>query len=97
MPFAEIDGITTHYQVSGHGPALLMFSPGGFDARMEKWFDLGVYARIRLFDHLPAHFTCVTFDRRENGLSGGRVEPISWAHYVRQAVGILDQIGRAHV
>lgn len=92
MPFVEIDGITTHYQVSGTGPALLMFSPGGFDARIEKWSDLGVYKRIRLLDHLPAHFTCITFDRRENGFSGGRVEAIGWDHYVRQAAGLLDHL-----
>lgn len=99
MPFAEIDGISTHYQVQGEGPPLLMYSPGGFDARMEKWSDLGVYARIRLMDHLPGHFTCITFDRRENGQSGGRVEKIGWGSYVRQGAGLLDHLGidRAHI
>ncbi len=99
MPFAEIDGLTTHYEVAGTGPALLMYSPGGFDARMERWSDLGVYARIRLMEHLPRHFTCITFDRRENGLSGGRVEKIGWDSYVRQGAGLLDHlgIGKAHV
>lgn len=99
MPFAEIDGIQTHYEVRGSGPALLMYSPGGFDARMDKWSDLGVYARIRLLDHLPNHFTCILFDRRENGQSGGRVETIGWDSYVRQGAGLLDHlgIGRAHL
>ena len=99
MPFAEIDGLNTHYDVRGEGPALLMYSPGGFDARMDKWSDLGVYARIRLMDHLPKHFTCITFDRRENGLSDGRVEKITWDSYVRQGAGLLDHLGvdKAHL
>ena len=99
MPFAEIDGIATRYEVMGEGPPLLMYSPGGFDARIEKWTDLGVYKRIRLLDHLPQHFTCILFDRRENGQSGGRVERITWEHYARQGAGLLDHLGhdRAHL
>ena len=99
MPFAEIDGISTRYEVVGEGPPLLMFAPGGFDARIEKWSDLGVYQRIRLLDHLPPHFTCILFDRRENGQSGGRVERIGWDHYVAQGAGLLDHLGieRAHL
>lgn len=82
MPFAEIDGIDTYYEVRGDGPALLMYSPGGFDARIEQWSDLGVYKRIRLLDHLPEKYTCILFDRRENGRSGGRVEQIAWGKSV---------------
>lgn len=99
MTFAECDGISTRYSVQGSGPPLLMFSPGGFDARIKKWTDLGVYARIKLLDHLPQHFTCITFDRRENGQSGGRVEVIGWDSFVRQAAGLLNHLGieRAHL
>jgi len=99
MPFTDIDGITTHYQMVGDGPPLLMFSPGGFDARISKWSDLGVYKRIKLLDHLPKHFRCILFDRRENGQSGGRVEAICWDDYVRQGAGLLDHLGieRAHL
>lgn len=99
MPFAEIDGIETHYEVRGDGPALLMYSPGGFDARIEQWTDLGVYKRIRLLDHLPKKYTCILFDRRENGRSGGRVERITRTHYVRQGAGLLDVLGieKAHI
>jgi len=99
MPFTEIDGISTRYEVMGDGPPLLMYSPGGFDARVEQWSNLGVYKRIRLLDHLPEHFTCILFDRRENGQSGGRVERITWDHYVRQGAGLLDHLGheKAHI
>jgi len=99
MATVEIDGIETHYEVRGEGPPLLMFAPGGFDAQISKWSDLGVYKRIRLLDHLPQNYTCILFDRRENGLSGGRVERITWSHYVRQGAGLLDHLGveRAHL
>jgi pimeloyl-ACP methyl ester carboxylesterase len=96
---AVIDGITTRYEVRGSGAPLLMFSPGGFDATLDKWTTLGVYARIRILDHLSQKYTCIVFDRRETGESGGRVERVTWAHYVQQAYGLLRHLGieRAHV
>lgn len=99
MPTVEIDGIATRYEVLGDGPPLLMYSPGGFDATVEKWSTLGVYARIRLLDHLPEKYRCVVFDRRETGQSGGRVERVAWASYVAQGRGLLDHLGieRAHL
>ncbi|MDH4191438.1 MAG: alpha/beta hydrolase, partial [Betaproteobacteria bacterium] len=95
MPTALIDGITTRYELVGSGPPLLMFSPGGFDATIEKWSTLGVYARIKLMDHLPKKYTCIVFDRRECGESGGRVERVTWAHYVAQGKGLLEHLGIA--
>ena len=99
MPSAVIDGIETHYEVRGDGPAVLMFAPGGFDASLDKWEGLGVYAKICLLTHLPERFSCIVFDRRETGASGGRVERLSWDGYVRQGVGLLDHLGveRAHL
>lgn len=99
MATAVIDGITTRYEVLGSGPPLLMYSPAGFDATLDKWTTQGVYARIKLLDHLPGKYTCIIFDRRETGQSGGRVERISWAHYVTQGKGLLDhlKIRRAHL
>jgi pimeloyl-ACP methyl ester carboxylesterase len=99
MPTALIDGITTRYEVVGSGPPLLMYSPAGFDATLDKWTTQGVYARIKLLVHLPEKYTCIVFDRRECGQSGGRVEPITWAHYVAQGKGLLDhlKIKRAHL
>ena len=99
MPSAIIDGIATRYEVAGNGPPLLMYAPGGFNAVVEAWTTLGSYARIKLLDHLPQHFTCIMFDRRECGQSGGRVEPVTWAHYVAQGRGLLQhlRIARAHL
>ena len=73
--------------------------PGGFNAVVESWSTLGVYAKTRMIDHLPKQFTCIMFDRRECGQSGGRVEAVTWQHFVAQGKGLLDHLGikRAHV
>lgn len=99
MPTAILDGIKTEYDVIGSGPPLLMYAPGGFDASMDKWSNLGIYAKIKLLDHLPEHFKCIVFDRRETGQSGGRVERITWGHYVEQGKQLLDHLGfeKAHL
>ena len=99
MPIATIDGIATRYDVLGSGPPLLMYAPGGFNAILENWATQGVYAKIKLLDHLPTQYTCIVFDRRECGQSGGRVEPVTWAHFVAQGKGLLDHLNieRAHL
>ncbi|HUQ75359.1 MAG TPA: alpha/beta hydrolase, partial [Burkholderiales bacterium] len=99
MAEALIDGIRTHYDVVGDGPPILMYAPGGFDATIEKWRTQGVYQRVKLLDHLSKKYRCIVFDRRECGQSGGRVEAIAWAQYVRQGKGLLDHLGiaRAHI
>ena len=99
MPFAIIDGIHTRYEVVGDGPPLLMFSPGGFDATLEKWSTLGVYAKTKPLAHLARQYSCIIFDRRETGQSGGRLERVSWADYVAQGKGLLDHlhIKQAHL
>ncbi len=99
MATVAIGGIATRYEVVGSGPPLLMYAPGGFDATVEKWSSLGVYARVKLLDHLPKHYTCVMFDRRECGQSGGRVERVTWRDYAAQGRGLLDHLGvdRAHL
>src|SRR5215831_7772718 len=80
LPTAVIDGIKTRYEVVGSGTPLLMFSPGGFDATLEKWTTLGVYARIKVLDHLSKYYLCIIFDR------------ITWADYVRQGYGLLRHL-----
>lgn len=98
MPTATIDGIATRYETAGSGPPVLMFSPGGFNAALENWAKLG-YSRLNLLGRLAERYTCVTFDRRESGLSGGRVERVAWHDYAAQGRGLLDHLGieRAHV
>jgi pimeloyl-ACP methyl ester carboxylesterase len=99
MATAIIDGITTRYEVVGSGPPLLMFSPAGFDATLEKWTTQSVYATTKMLDHLSKSYSCIIYDRREAGQSGGRVEHVTWAHYVAQGKGLLEHlnINRAHL
>jgi pimeloyl-ACP methyl ester carboxylesterase len=99
VPTVVTDGIATRYEVVGSGPPLLMFAPGGFNSTLDNWKALGLYRRLNLLDHLPERYTCIMFDRREAGGSGGRVERVSWDHYVLQAVGLLDHLDveRAHL
>ena len=99
MAHVTIDGIDTRYEMQGSGPPLLMFSPGGFDATLEKWSTLGVYAKTKMMATLVANYRCILFDRRETGQSGGRIERISWSHYAAQGRGLLDHLGitRAHL
>jgi pimeloyl-ACP methyl ester carboxylesterase len=99
MATAIIDGITTRYELMGAGPPLLMYSPAGFDATLEKWSTQGVYAKTRLLDHLSEKYTCIIFDRRECGQSGGRIERVTWSHFVTQGKGLLDHLNikRAHL
>lgn len=99
MDVVDIDGIATRYQVIGSGDPILMYAPGGFDATLEKWSTQGVYAKIKPIDHLSRHYSCIIFDRRECGQSGGRIERVGFEHYVRQGLGLLDhlKIDKAHL
>lgn len=99
MAFAIVDGIRTRFEVVGAGPPMLLFSPGGFNATVENWRTFGIYARLNLLVHLAEGYTYITFDKRESGQSGGRVERIMWDDYARQGLGLLDGLGieRAHV
>ncbi len=100
MATATIDGIVTRYEVVGSGPPLLMYAPGGFNAVVETWSTLG-----DLCQHQAPRRTC----RRDTpafcstganaGVPGGRVERVTWGHYVAQGKGLLDHLGiaRAHI
>jgi pimeloyl-ACP methyl ester carboxylesterase len=92
MPLVIADGISTRFEVIGSGPPLLMFAPGGFDSTADKWRTLGIYAELKLLDHLPRRHTCIVYDRRECGLSGGRVETIRWRDYANQARALLAHL-----
>lgn len=96
MAFTTINGIRVHYVIQGSGPHLLMFAPGGFRSVISRWTAQGGKREWKEMDGLAAlsrHFTCIAYDRRESGLSGGRVEPLSWELYVREAKGLLDLAG----
>ena len=93
MPYADINGINIRYEVRGSGAPLLMMAPGGFDSTIEKWTTSGIWADLRPLETLTSRYTCITYDRREAGMSGGRVERVSWATYAHEAKGLLDVLG----
>jgi pimeloyl-ACP methyl ester carboxylesterase len=96
MPFATINGIKIHYLIQGTGPHLLMFAPGGWRSVISRWTAAGGKEAFGQMDGIAAlsrHFTCIAYDRRECGLSGGRVERLSWDLYVAEARALLDLAG----
>ena len=93
MPVAIIDGLNVNYHVQGKGPYLLMLAPGGFNSTIESWTRGGVWKEMDSLNTLSQHFTCVAYDRREAGTSGGRVEKLDWKTFARQGFAILDHLG----
>src|SRR6266704_1937056 len=93
MPFATINGIRINYLIQGKGPHLLMFAPGGWRSVISRWTAAGgkeAFGQMDGLATLSRHFSCIAYDRRECGLSGGRVEPLAWDLYVEEAKGLLD-------
>ncbi len=99
MPTTTINGLTINYLTRGSGPPLLMLAPGGFDATIEKWSTAGVWQQVRPLETFTDRFTCIAYDRRESGASGGRVEHLTWQLYAEEAKALLDhlQMDRAFV
>jgi len=96
MPFATINGIRIHYLVQGSGPHLLMFAPGGWRSVISRWTAAGgkeAFGQMDGLATLSRHFTCIAYDRRECGQSGGRVEPLTWDRYAHEAKALLDLAG----
>lgn len=97
MPFVEVEGIRTHYELVGDGPPLLLLAPLGFNPSMEQRRLNRIWRGFQAVDVLARDFRVIVYDRRESGHSGGRVEPLSWALFARHAEGLLDhlEIGQA--
>ena len=96
MPFATINGIRINTLIQGKGPHLLMFAPGGWRSVISRWTAAGgkeAFGQMDGLATLSRHFSCIAYDRRECGLSGGRVEPLDWDLYVREAKALLDLAG----
>lgn len=93
MAKTTINGIPTTYEVRGSGPPLLMLAPGGFDSRIDKWWTAGVWQQVLPLDTFSDRFTCIAYDRRESGASGGRIEKLTWEIYADEAKSLLDHLG----
>jgi pimeloyl-ACP methyl ester carboxylesterase len=73
-----------------------MFAPGGWRSVISRWTAAGGKEAFGQMDGIAAlskHFSCIAYDRRECGLSGGRVETLGWDLYVAEAKGLLDLAG----
>jgi pimeloyl-ACP methyl ester carboxylesterase len=92
MPVATIDGLKVNYHVQGSGPHLLMLAPGGFNSTIERWTNGGVWKEMDAINTLSKTFTVIAYDRREAGLSGARVEKLSWEIFAKQGKAILDHL-----
>ena len=77
MPYAELNWINIHYEVQSTGPPLVMMAPGEFDSTIEKWATSGTWAGVKPLETLTNRYTCIAYDRRETGLSGGTMERVS--------------------
>jgi pimeloyl-ACP methyl ester carboxylesterase len=95
VPTVDVDGIATHYEISGSGPPILMMAPGGFDSAIEKWSTTWPWQHFLPLQIFAPEYTCIAYDRREAGQSGGRLEQLTWAAYADQAKGLLDHLGVA--
>lgn len=93
MPFANIHGIRTHYQVAGDGPPLLLLAPLGDDATIPQRWRERAWRGFKPHEVLARDFQLITYNRRDSGYSGGRIEPLSWMTFASHAEALLDHLG----
>ncbi len=96
MAFTTINGIKIQHEIQGKGTPLLMFAPGGFGSTLARWTAAGGKREWQEMDALTTlskHFKTIAYDRREAGLSGGRIEVLDWSHYVLEARAMLEFAG----
>lgn len=96
MTVATIDGIRTHYQVAGDGPPLLLLAPMGDNASIPQRRLDRAWRGFKPIERLTRDFQVITYDRRESGNSGGRIEPLSWTAFARHADALLEHLGIKH-
>ena len=63
MPTVDIDGIATHYEISGSGPPIVMMAPGGFDSAIEKWSTTWPWRYFLPLIAFASAYTCIAYDR----------------------------------
>ena len=93
MARTMLNSIDVRYEVHGSGPPLLMMAPGGFEGAIAMWGKW--WARVKPIETFSQRYTCIAYDRREAGESGGRVERLSWDLYALEARELLDHLGIA--
>src|SRR5690349_455442 len=91
MPCSTVHGTKTHDVKQGSGPLLLIMAPRAFESTLQSW-DHGKWKEMNAIEALSRHFTVVAYDRREAGLSGGRVEVLSWNVFAQHAKLLLEHL-----
>lgn len=85
MAFAEINGITVHYELIGEATAknLVVFSNSlGTDFRI--W--------LPLFDELPEDYAALFYDSRGHGLTGGDDQAFTMDDLVDDLIALVDAL-----
>ena len=71
----------------------MLLAPLGDNASMpQKWLDR-VWRGFKPTERLTRDFRLITYDRRESGNSGGRIEPLTWMAFARHATDLLEHLG----
>ena len=85
MQFADVNGVTLRYRVTGDptGPAVFLANSLGTDLTI--WDE--VIAR------LPSGYRLIGFDKRGHGLSGLSSEPVTVDILARDLLGLADHLG----
>ena len=84
MPFAAVNGIRIHYELSGTGPRLLHISGSGGDLRRQP----GVFD-----SPLSAHFEILAYDQRGLGQTDKLDGTYTMMDYAQDANDLLDVVG----
>lgn len=87
MPTVKVGDLDIGYEIHGEGPPLLFVM--GYTAARHHW--LGFHRRF------ADRFKVIAFDNRGVGETTATSGAYSTAQMAADALGLLDEIGRAHV
>ncbi|MDH3193446.1 MAG: alpha/beta hydrolase [Acidimicrobiia bacterium] len=84
MPFASVNDITIHYQITGTGPPLVLIAGTGYP---------GATFRPPFVDELAKRSTVITFDHRGTGQSESSDGPYSTRLFATDCIELCRSIG----
>ena len=89
MSIFESGNLKLHYQVTGEGPPLLLFAPGGMRSAIPFWTQ-GSWNPIAA---LADDFTVIAMDQRNAGSSSAPISATdSWDTYTTDHLALLDHL-----
>lgn len=96
MPFFERDQTRLYYEVTGEGPPILLFAPGGMRSAISFW----EHMPWNPIERLAGEFRIVAMDQRNAGQSTAEIGPDEgWRRYTEDHLALLDHLGidRCHL